>query len=135
MSAILAPRCGKPMRRGRPCFRPAGHLGRHQGEASVKLEQERRDRHRRDAVYAIRTHGYVGYTRGCRCDTCKAAKAAYIAGKRAAAAASARPGVAVSGVTHGTRFAYEERGCRCVWCCEHYAAVGHGHRAKVQVSA
>lgn len=130
MSAILAPRCGKPMHRGGPCFRPTGHPGHHQGEAALKRRRERHSRRRREGAILVRTHDYVGYTEGCRCDTCKAAKAEYMSARRAAAAAD--PVAAVSGVTHGTRFAYEERGCRCQRCCEHHEAK-RGHHGKASM--
>ena len=62
-------------------------------------------------------HGYAGYaTRGCRCEICKRGKADYMRERRAEARAKAQPGVAVAGVAHGTRVAYEEHGCRCQPC-------------------
>lgn len=72
------------------------------------------------------THGYGGYTRGCRCDNCRTAKADYVRQRRDAARALANRignGVStsgrhyVSGITHG-RYGYEERGCRCDICLE-----------------
>jgi hypothetical protein len=74
------------------------------------------------AVDAGLDHGYVCYTRGCRCQPCRAAKAAYVRTRRAAAAAlAAEVGhhsyvLVADEITHGTRFAYEERGCRCDPC-------------------
>jgi hypothetical protein len=62
-----------------------------------------------------RIHGYGGYSNGCRCEVCRAAKADYMGRRRAAAFVNTDPGP-VPGVTHGTRFAYEERGCRCGPC-------------------
>lgn len=85
------------------------------------------------------SHGYVAYTRGCRCGVCRRAKADYIRERRAAARAIAqrytrsstgRRGTSTTawaegairyvaiGVTHGTRYAYDERGCRCRACCD-----------------
>lgn len=67
-------------------------------------------------------HDYVSYTRGCRCRTCKTAKAAYSRGRRAAAnALAAEVGhrtytLIADNLTHGTRSTYEERGCRCDPC-------------------
>lgn len=85
-------------------------------------------------------HGYARYSSPrdpCRCDVCRAAKAAYSRKRRQEARALARkytdvvlgPGWHgpvpwpvgttrhyVSGVKHGTVFAYEERGCRCRDC-------------------
>ena len=60
-------------------------------------------------------HGYGGYTSGCRCDTCRDAKADYMAGRRASASLRAAA-VADPQLRHGTRHAYEERGCRCDEC-------------------
>jgi hypothetical protein len=59
-------------------------------------------------------HGYNRYTAGCRCDICKAAKAAYMKARRDAAflGRSTVP----PGVRHGTRSTYEEHGCRCDSC-------------------
>lgn len=63
------------------------------------------------------THGYSAYSNGpCRCETCKAAKSAYMRDRRSEAIRNARPGWAADGVTHGTRSAYEEHGCRCGQC-------------------
>lgn len=77
-------------------------------------------------------HGYIRYTRGCRCEVCRAAKADYMRARRAEARGQAqvhtfwaKQGGAwgdgairhVANVAnHGTRFAYEERGCRCLEC-------------------
>lgn len=71
-------------------------------------------------------HGYVSYTRGCRCDVCRAAKAAYMSTRRAqgrsvsqdfaARYPTARLSTLPDGVSHGTRSAYDERGCRCPEC-------------------
>lgn len=83
---------------------------------------EYRDR----AGVRILTHGYGGYARGCRCDTCRAAKANYIRERRDSARVLANlvgNGFStdgrhyVDGITHG-RFGYEERGCRCDVCLE-----------------
>lgn len=62
----------------------------------------------------IRTHGYSGYAHGCRCDTCRAAKAAYVRVKRAAA----RANQGVKGqleITHGYA-GYQDACCRCYVC-------------------
>lgn len=84
-------------------------------------------------------HGYGAYTNGCRCEVCRAAKADYMRQRRAAAVAAAAkhtqsstrkrparstafaPGATryvAAGVTHGTRYAYEEHGCRCRGCTD-----------------
>ena len=61
-------------------------------------------------------HGYGAYTRGCRCEVCRQAKADYMRARRAAGRSIAVPDTGVCGVLHGTRYAYEERGCRCRLC-------------------
>ena len=72
-------------------------------------------------------HGYTAYTRGCRCDECRQAKADYMRGRRAMARYKAqkhtdgRPGPGVARylapkATHGTRAGYDEHGCRCEPC-------------------
>ena len=62
------------------------------------------------------SHGYGRYAHGCRCDDCKAAKAAYMRDRRNRAyLADSHQGAPF---THGTRFGYEERGCRCDECYE-----------------
>lgn len=75
-------------------------------------------------------HGYNAYARGCRCEACRAAKAAYMRGKRAAGKARARQLAAVARAMgrparapvvspeaqHGTRAGYDYHGCRCHWC-------------------
>lgn len=70
----------------------------------------------------IHTHGYGGYTRGCRCGVCRAAKAEYVRGRRRRArqvAARFTDGSGrhlARGITHGTVSGYEEAGCRCQPC-------------------
>lgn len=73
----------------------------------------------------ILTHSYGGYTRGCRCDICRAAKAAYSRARRAVANAptrtpainaKGRPILIAEGIRHGTRHGYEEYACRCDAC-------------------
>ena len=59
-------------------------------------------------------HGYTRYTHGCRCQKCREAKAAYMAARRSAAYRDDHQ--VPEGITHGTRFAYEEHGCRCEAC-------------------
>jgi hypothetical protein len=69
-------------------------------------------------------HGYAAYTKGCRCETCRAAKADYMRTRRAAGRAQAQEFAAkykgarlmADGARHGTRAAYDERGCRCYAC-------------------
>src|SRR5258708_18328277 len=65
----------------------------------------------------IFTHGYGGYSHGCSCEICLKAKRDYIAARRSIArqAADVAGAEAWTG-RHGTRFAYEERGCRCEAC-------------------
>lgn len=74
----------------------------------------------------IHTHGYGGYSRGCRCAECRAAKAAYMRARRAEAAALAvdppswqvdsRGRYVAYGITHGTASGYVEHACRCGPC-------------------
>ncbi len=64
----------------------------------------------------IGTHGYGGYTQGCRCETCTDAKAAYMRRRRTDAYTADTAPETDPAVTHRTRFAYEERGCRCDAC-------------------
>lgn len=82
-------------------------------------------------------HGYSGYSNGCRCVTCRKAKADYmrerrqearlLAQKHTTTGTGRRPGWhnafdvgAVRHVAaiekHGTRYGYEEAGCRCPRC-------------------
>lgn len=63
-------------------------------------------------------HGYSAYTHDhCRCEVCRQAKADYVRARRAAGRQVAQPGVRVDDLKrHGTRFGYEERGCRCDEC-------------------
>jgi hypothetical protein len=70
-------------------------------------------RQRRDGS-RVRTHGYSGYGYGCRCEVCRAAKAAYMAARRRAAYLADHP--VPEGIRHATRSAYEEHGCRCEPC-------------------
>lgn len=116
MSAMPKPRCGKRIRNWKICARPAGHNGGHASEEAWRRAIGHRTERRASGQQVVSTHSYAGYTQGCRCEVCTAAKAAYMRDKRNAAAAAARPGAAVTGVTHGTRSAYEEHGCRCRQC-------------------
>jgi len=84
-------------------------------------------------------HGYGPYSTGCRCDICRAAKAAYLrarraehreiaakhtvgsTGKRPAPGTARAPGATrylAPIANHGTRFGYEEKGCRCFPCSD-----------------
>ena len=95
-------------------------------------------------------HGYGPYTNGCRCEICRKAKADYMRARRAAARALAQknthtsdglrgspantftPGAerhVVDGVKHGTRYAYDERGCRCRDCTTKHDAWRNRRRA------
>lgn len=70
----------------------------------------------------VHTHGYGGYTRGCRCDHCRAAKAEYVRdrrhrGRQIAARFTDSSGRHLArGITHGTASGYVENGCRCRPC-------------------
>jgi hypothetical protein len=64
-------------------------------------------------------HGtYSRYTNGCRCDQCRAAKAAYMKARRTEALATAQrnPFQVARGIKHGTWHGYDEHGCRCDPC-------------------
>jgi hypothetical protein len=119
MSAPKAPRCGKRIRNWKVCGRPAGHRGWHLSEEAYQREIDRLADRRAAGLEVILSHGYGGYSRGCRCEVCKDAKAKYMSAKRRAATQSAQPGEAVTGVTHGTRSAYKDKGCRCGKCVEY----------------
>jgi hypothetical protein len=84
----------------------------------LRRETDRHADRRTAGLEVILTHGYGGYSRGCRCEECKDAKAKYMSAKRRAATEAAQPGEAVAGVTHGTRSAYKDKGCRCEKCVE-----------------
>jgi len=60
--------------------------------------------------YNVQTHNYNGYAAGCRCDVCKAAKAAYMRDRRTPDRERN------SSFTHGTRAGYEEHRCTCTKC-------------------
>ena len=66
-------------------------------------------------------HGYLAYTHGCRCDECRAAKAAYMREKRAAAREAAGTLIDslgrnyVPGIKHGAA-GYKDHLCRCEVC-------------------
>lgn len=69
-------------------------------------------------------HGYVPYTRGCRCDVCREAKADYMRARRKAAREEANRfreqgmrRIVIDNITHG-RYGYEECGCRCGVCLQ-----------------
>jgi hypothetical protein len=85
-------------------------------------------------------HGYSRYTNdGCRCGTCRAAKAAYHRRARAEAARAARPGRVIAGIKHGTRHGYREKGCRCGDCVafmrETWRRWDRGRRAGPELAA
>lgn len=66
-------------------------------------------------------HGYGGYTRGCRCEVCRAAKRAYMRHKRRAASLRRRQAgnpraFVAEGITHGTYAGYTDAHCRCNLC-------------------
>ncbi len=76
----------------------------------------------------LSTHGYGPYSKGCRCEVCRRAKADYMRDRRAAA--RAKPQGKVAGILHGSRAGYEEHGCRCTLCVRTrstYGASGRRH--------
>lgn len=83
----------------------------------------------------IRTHGYGGYSNGCRCGTCRTAKAAYIRDKRAKARAHVGKPVGekgrahVPGIKHGIA-GYKDHLCRCEVCTEAKRVEGQRRTAK-----
>ncbi len=69
----------------------------------------------------VSTHGYGGYSNGCRCDTCRLGKRQYMRDKRREAARrrlrSSNPRKFVAeGITHGTYAGYTDAQCRCNLC-------------------
>lgn len=66
-------------------------------------------------------HGYVRYTRGCRCEICRDAKAAYMRQRRGEAYAQARAArsrgerYVADGIKHGLG-GFQNHGCRCETC-------------------
>lgn len=70
----------------------------------------------------FKQHGYITYTRGCRCDICRAAKAEYSRKQRAAASERranefTKGRYTVPDITHGYS-GYANYGCRCWQCTE-----------------
>lgn len=118
MSAIRAPRCGKPMRGQKICGRPALHNSPCLSEEAYRRQIAESSERKRDGRYQVQVHGYGSYTSGCRCGICTAAKTGHMAAQRAEAVRKAKPGVAVQGVTHATRVAYKDKGCRCEKCVD-----------------
>lgn len=81
-------------------------------------------------------HGYNAYTHGCRCTTCREAKAAYMREKRRKSRDLPRPAVdAETGRYvapidhHGTVHGYQQHCCRCLECTEARARVDNRRRA------
>ena len=74
-------------------------------------------------------HGYIPYTHGCRCDTCREAKAAYMREKRARSARKRKLAAAGGGrhfvpqTQHGIS-GYQNHGCRCDDCCAAKSTAG-----------
>jgi rubredoxin len=90
----------------------------------------------------VDVHDYARYSQGCRCETCKAAKADYIRTRRAAAAGLRRQAVAAgqvyvaAGITHGAS-GYRDASCRCPVCCRAKKAsqVRLGRRAEMALAS
>jgi hypothetical protein len=68
----------------------------------------------------VATHGYGGYSNGCRCPICRAAKRAYMRDKRHKAsqrrAQAGNRHFVAEGITHGTYAGYTDAHCRCYQC-------------------
>jgi hypothetical protein len=109
---ITAPRCGKRIRNWKVCGRPAGHAGNHLSEEAYRRGLDRVSRRRTEGLNVITTHGYGGYSCGCRCKVCKAAKADYMAKRRAAAFVTDSAPERDPAVTHGIRPSPTGRGSR-----------------------
>lgn len=63
-------------------------------------------------------HGYVPYTRGCRCEVCRNAKSTYMRAKRRRARRvreSVGGRLFVEHIRHGTA-GYKDHSCRCEVC-------------------
>jgi hypothetical protein len=93
----------------------------------------------RNPAWRIRTHGYGGYSRGCRCEVCKSEKAFYMRDKRAVAARRRRAAqftgktYVAAGVYHGTAASYQDAHCRCSLCCEAKRQAGeHSARRRAE---
>jgi hypothetical protein len=90
----------------------------------------------------VDVHDYARYSQGCRCETCKAAKAEYIRTRRATAAGLRRQAAAAgqvyvaAGITHGAS-GYRDASCRCDVCCRAKKAsqVRLGRRAEMAVTS
>ena len=84
-------------------------------------------------------HGYGRYTNGCRCQVCRAAKAAYVRAKRASAAelrvwcALFGERYEATGITHGIT-GYQDHHCRCE-VCRVAKAVRTARESRKKVSA
>ena len=64
-----------------------------------------------------RKHDYSEYSHGrCTCELGRAAKAAYMSGRRRTATRLRRTGWIAPLAKHGTRAGYEEHGCACTPC-------------------
>jgi hypothetical protein len=92
---------------------------------------------------ATDVHDYVRYSRGgCRCTTCKAAKAEYTRTRRAAAAELRRQAAAsgqvyvASGISHGVS-GYRDASCRCgvCWRAAKASRVSRGRRIDAMAGA
>lgn len=72
--------------------------------------------------YDVKTHGYGGYTNGCRCATCRQAKADYT--REARMRARWRSGTDGGGSFKHGRSGYDNAICRCGVCCAAKRAAG-----------
>lgn len=81
----------------------------------------------------VAAHNYNGYTNGCRCEICRAAKATYMREKRQGAARErddAAGEYVAPGITHGTYAGYADSACRCGSCKQAKADADRGRRRR-----
>jgi hypothetical protein len=64
----------------------------------------------------VEVHGYGGYSRGCKCDVCRAGKAERMRELRAEAVLRRQSDLVVPGARHGTYAGYKNDMCRCPAC-------------------
>lgn len=91
-----------------------GNCGQHRIHSARGLCRTCYSAERRAEGITVITHGYGGYTSGCRCEECKTAKREYMAARRGDGYLAWH--IIPDSVTHGARSTFEEHGCRCDTC-------------------